>query len=71
MGKGDRVRFSPEGIAALSTYLTEKVNKSRRGTVASTPQADKDTVAVIWDGCKTSQRYHRSFIEPEDLQVPA
>lgn len=54
---GDRVGYSVYGIEQMQPH---KKNKDRLGTV--TNKTDGELVTVIWDGTKTKQRFHKSFL---------
>ena len=54
--KGETVRLSVEGRRTLSNRRVDQ------GVVASIPR-DPDLVGVRWNGHKTVQTIHRSFIE--------
>lgn len=55
--KGDRVRLSLDARKAAINPRTQR----RRGIVSATPKT-ADSVAVIWDGTKTPQRFTPRFL---------
>lgn len=57
---GDRVKISARGRAA---DVCRRENFSREGTIACTPRASWPTVSVLWDGLKSHQSLHRSYVE--------
>lgn len=60
--KGDRVKPS---IIALN-YGLWKTKQKRQGTVATQSNSNASGVAVIWDGNKSYEYVHRSFVEKVD-----
>jgi hypothetical protein len=65
--KGDRVRLTARGRAKGSSTYKGKPIHDRLGTVASTPRPGGQSVKVHWDGTKSPEYYHNSFIEHAGL----
>jgi hypothetical protein len=57
--KGDRVVLSPE---ALSRGIGTKSPKGRIGTVDNKPRKGSSRVQVLWDGRKSPESYHITFV---------
>lgn len=58
--KGDRVRYSKQGLDTLS-YKT--ITPGQRGTIYRQPRDGRDYISVLWDGRKSGETVHQSFIE--------
>lgn len=57
--KGDRVRLAAAGKTAGVAHRTQQ---QRHGVVAAEPRQHTATIAVIWDGAKTLDRYAPTFL---------
>lgn len=57
-----RVKPSPEGIAARLFWRPRAKIKTYRGTVTKVDEFNCPT--VLWDDRKTATSYHAIFIEP-------
>ena len=62
---GQRVQYSPEGIAHL-----RPAKPQRRATVVGHSWQKPECVLVVFDGTKTPQRYHASFLKPTASDMP-
>jgi len=57
--RGDRIKYSAEGLHALNPTATKK---DRLGIVNWVSNSDPELVYITWDGTLTPQSFHHSFL---------
>ena len=60
LAKGDRVTYSPLAHERFSVRPNQRRNLNIHGTVTADQKYDR--VTVLWDGRKTTNRFHVMFI---------
>lgn len=60
--KGDRVRYSKQGLERFGEVRNHRATPERRG-IAMEQKLRSTQVGVIWDGNQQRRYFHESYIE--------